>query len=391
MSGLQDESKLNAVPLKKWKEVGREMRFITTVVLAAAVACMSFFYKFLNSFNKSSAKVVDHVKNFAMPESEHFIFRKSEKPLPIFFLSHGGPTFADKHDKFGSNLGAWNKTKQIGDYIKNELKPDFIIVVSAHWQTNAPDEIEVSLPGIGEAWYTQNDVRSKKLRPDENALIYDFYGFPKRFYESQFHTIPNRFIADDIVKTLKASDWFQAKTQERGIDHGVFVPMKVAFADTKVQDSHKLDVDVPLIQVSMAGTPDIEIHYRLGEALSRYRDYNGLLLFSGMSVHNLRDMNIAMAMDNEPLPYAKPFNDLLTRILTSTDHSKRMDELKQIPRTPELNKLYRAAHPTNEHFLPAVVAAGASRGDDCKLLYSDASGSLGWNLYRWGSTGNKDL
>ena len=363
----------------------------TSIAIAAAVICMSFFYKFLNTLNKSSARVADHVKNIAMPESEYFVFNRSAKPLPFFFLSHGGPTFVDKTDKLGSNLGAWNKTKEIGEYIKKELKPDFIIVVSAHWQTDVPDEIEVSLPGIGEAWYTQNDVRSKKLRPDENALIYDFYGFPQQFYESQFHTIPNKFIANDIVKTLKASDWFQAKTQERGIDHGAFVPMKVAFADTKVPDSHKLDVDVPVIQVSMAGTPDIEIHYHLGEALSRYRDYNGLLLFSGMSVHNLRDMGIAMAMDNDPLPYAKPFNDLLTKILTNKDPSKILDELKQIPRTPELDKLYRSAHPTNEHFLPAVVAAGASRGDECKLIYSDVSGSMGWNLYRWGTTNNKDL
>lgn len=336
-------------------------------------------------------RTVEQVKDFTMPEIEHFIFSRSDKPLPIFFLSHGGPTFADKNDRLGSNLGAWNMTKRVGRYLKNTVKPEFIIVVSAHWQTNAPDEIEISVPGVGEAWYTQNNVVSKKIRPDENALVYDFYGFPQKFYDSQFHTVPNRFIANDIVKTLKASDWFQAKTVERGIDHGVFVPMKVAMGNVDVLDSHALDVDVPVIQVSLAGTPDIEIHYRLGEALSRYRDLNGAIIFSGMSVHNLRDLGKAMANNNRPLEYAQPFSDVLTKILTNPQHDKILDELKQLPRKPEWNKLYRAAHPTNEHLLPAIVAAGASRGDECNVLYEDVSGSLGWNLYSWGSVDKNKL
>ncbi|KAG0688701.1 hypothetical protein C6P40_000615 [Pichia californica] len=364
----------------------------TTILLAITIACMSYFYKLINTVSKSSTKVIDQVKNMSLPDYEHFIFNQSKKPLPIFFLSHGGPTFADKNDKFGSNLGAWNKTKEIGNYIKNTLKPDFIIVVSAHWQTEVPDEIEISIPGIGESWYHHNDVKSKKLRSDENSLIYDFYGFPEKYYKTQFHTVSNKFIANDIVKTLKDSDWFQAKTQERGIDHGVFVPMRVALSDdVEILDTNKLDLEIPLIQVSLAGTPDIEIHYRLGEALSRYRDLNGMIIFSGMSVHNLRDLGIAFSNDNKPMPYGKPFNDLLTKILTNKDSSKILDEFKQMTRIPEQNKLYRSSHPTNEHFLPLVVAAGASRGDECKLLYSDVSGSLGWNLYRWGSTDQEGL
>lgn len=353
---------------------------------------MSYFYKLFNTIAKPTLnKSLEQVKHFTMPEAEHFIFRKSEKTLPIFFFSHGGPTFADKHDKMGGDLGAWNTTQKVGQYIKNKVKPDFIIVVSAHWQTSQPDEIEVSVAGEGEAWYTQNDIVSKKLRPDENALIYDFYGFPQRFYQSQFHTLTNNFIANDIVKTLKDSDWFQAKVQQRGIDHGVFVPFKVAFGDTEVQDSGKLDIDVPVIQVSLAGTSDIEIHYRLGEALSKYRDLNGAIIFSGMSVHNLRDLGLAMANGNKPLEYAQPFNKILTKILTNPNKSEVLQQLKQLPNNPEWASYYKRSHPTNEHLLPAIVAAGASRGDECKLLYENASGSLGWNLYRWGSTGDKDL
>lgn len=358
----------------------------TSITLALLILCMSFLYKSYTAFTTAGKSTINNIKNTIMADYDHFVFKKSEKPLPIFFFSHGGPTFQERASE---HPGAWDMTKKVGRYITKEVKPDFIIVVSAHWQTGAPDEIEVSIPGPGEARFTQNRVVSNKLRADENALVYDFYGFPQRFYDSQFHTVANKFIADDIVKTLKASDWFQAKTTERGIDHGVFVPGKVAFADPNVIDSGKLDVDVPVIQVSLAGTSDIEIHYRLGEALSRYRDLNGAIIFSGMSVHNLRDYRFDLGGGKKALPYVEPFNKILTNILTDPNHDAVLENLKQLPRKPEWKDLYHKAHPTNEHLLPAVVGAGAARGDECKLLFTDSTDSLGWNLYSWGNTNGK--
>lgn len=315
---------------------------------------------------------------------EQFEFKKSDKSTPLFFLSHGGPTFADRSDPHGSNIGAWDKTREIGKYVKNNLKPDFIIVISAHWQTDSKTKIEITIPGPGEKNHLINNVESHKIRDDENSLVYDFYNFPQKFYDSQFHSISNKPIANDIVKTINESNIFTASTKERGIDHGAFVPLKVAFAeDVDVLDSKKLDIDVPFIQVSLAGSPDIEIHYKLGEILSKYRDYNGLLIFSGMSVHNLGEWRSSKT--NQAEEYGAPFNELLTKILTNKDKSKVLEELKDLP-NGQFKTIYEKSHPTNEHFLPAVVAAGASRGDDIKLLYGDVVRSLGWNIYRWGTT-----
>lgn len=319
---------------------------------------------------------------------DKFNFRKSSEPLPVFFFSHGGPKFADKESSNG-NIGAWNKTREVGNYIKTELKPDFIIAVSAHWKSDSPNNIEVTIPGPGEKNYIINNVESNKIREDENSLIYDFYNFPQKFYDSQFHTISNKAIANDIVKTINDSKAFNAKTNERGVDHGVFVPFKVAFADdVDLIDSKKLDVDVPLIQVSLANSSDIESHYKLGQILSKYRDYNGLLLFSGMSVHNLKDFRFPS--ENQSYAYGEQFNNLLTKILTNKDSSKVLEELKNLP-LGENKEIYEASHPTNEHFLPLVIAAGASREDEAKLLYGDVFKSLGWNLYRWGITNKEGL
>jgi len=95
-------------------------------------------------------------------------------------------------------------------------------------------------------------------------------------------------------------------------------------------------------------------------------------------------MGRAMQQGNKPLDYVKPFNTILTNILTKTDSSELMETLKQLPKNSEWKNLYYKSHPTNEHLMPAIVAAGAATGDKCVELYSAASGSLGWNLYGWG-------
>lgn len=309
-----------------------------------------------------------------------FSFKTSPK-TPLYFFSHGGPTFGDREDDFGGDAGAYDKVHEIGTLIKNKVKPDFIIVISAHWQSNGANTVEVAIPD------TSNSFRAKseKLTPDENDLIYDFYGFPSHMYKQQFHTVGSEPLANDIVKTL-TENGFKSSTVKRGIDHGVWVPFRVAFTDARIQDTGKPAIDVPLIQVSLTGSNLIEPAVRLGKALSSYRQKNGVIICSGMSVHNLRDIGRAMGNGNRPLPYTPAFNKLLTKILTSSnDSSVVAEELENLEKLSDLRKLYISAHPTPEHFLPVAVGVGASNNDTCKELYSKGKGSLGWNVYEWSS------
>lgn len=363
------------------------MRFFTKIIiLSISVLLMSYIYK-LTSKVKQTAKYYNPMSY----SIDKFQFRKSPNgPLPMFFFSHGGPTFADKNDKYGSNLGAWNKTREVGKYIKNTLKPDFIICVSAHWQSDFPNKVEIAIPGPKENHFMESGTTSHRITPDENTLIYDFYNFPAVHYRNQFHTLANRAIAKDIAKTFSESNFFEAETRERGIDHGCWVPLRVAFGNTQVEDTKQLDVECPVIQVSLAGTDDIEIHYKLGQVLNKYRDLNGCIILSGMSVHSLRDMGRAIQSGKPALDYVSPFNSLITKILTGPS-TEVLSQLKQLPNKEGWRTLYRLSHPTNEHFLPMVVGAGAAKGDECKELYNAADLSLGWNIYRWGKTGKKGL
>lgn len=323
--------------------------------------------------------------------------------LPSYFFSHGGPTFMYENDSFG-NKGAWNKVKTIGHQIKAlpaTEKPDYIIVVSAHWQSDAPNTIE-----IGTTW--ANDGNG------ENSLVYDFHGFPKHMYAEEFHSYNNAAVAK-AIKSKLAESGFKTELTDRGIDHGVWVPFKVAFSGYNTltnpqpdyKEKRKLDLpDISVIQVSLTSNDtDFNSHFKLGQALDFFRQnqiwddvhqkyLKGMVICSGMSVHNLRDLGLSMQyMQQNPtakrLPYVKPFNDLV-KLIVETDDSKSgsssttvISQLNDLKRDP----LLRKAHPTLEHFLPLVVACGLANDakQNVKEIYNDELGSLGWGIYQVGN------
>lgn len=300
---------------------------------------------------------------------------------PVYFLSHGGPTFMYRSGGYGADTGAFDVTRRIGKHIRQTIKPKFIVMVSAHWQSKSSSAIEVAVPEAS----------------DENALIYDFYGFPKHMYEEKFRSKNDLSIATKITKDLnsffsnaESSSLVHATLSKRGIDHGVWVPLKVAFP---VDSPTDFNVDCPIIQVSLtADDTDFDTHYKLGQALSRYRDEGALVLVSGMSVHNLRDF-MANAQDGKSLPYVKPFNDMIRTILTGNNGTDKLGQFKELLKNPAKRKILYAAHPTLEHFVPLIVGLGAGEGpsgrnDDDKLevteLYNNETISLGWGIYRYG-------
>lgn len=303
------------------------------------------------------------------------------RPFPSFFFSHGGPTFLYEDADFG-NKGAFNTIKNLGNKIKNDWKPDYIIVVSAHWQSSGSNLIEISLP---------------PKNKEENELIYDFYGFPDYMYQEEFHSKFDSQTAN-IIKQELIKDGFNSELSERGIDHGTWVPFKVAFLNYRALNKEPSTFDLPetsLIQVSLTGNEkDFDKNYKLGDTLSKFRNQliwdeerqkylSGLVICSGMSVHNLRDFRY-ITHSNQVMEYVQPFQDLLKSTLVNDESLlKRLNDLK----IKYKSLLYRA-HPTLEHFLPIVVASGlvsTTPNESIKELYNANVASLGWGIYQFGN------
>lgn len=325
----------------------------------------------------------------------------SSSKLPVFFLSHGGPTFMYNND-FGGNKGAFDKIVEIGQEIKKNIKPNFIITISGHWESDSSNLIEISIPDVSETSAIDEDADPKltkfnlkqgiskigrdfqKWVPEENSLIYDFFGFDEQLYNERFHTKGSIKLAEEIRQQIAQSTDLSAKLTKRGLDHGVWVVLKPAFQNGKLElDSNKWDIDenIPIVQVSLAHTNDWSVNYDLGKALSKFRNQGGLIICSGTSVHNLREMSVALQSGEKCLPYVPQFNKKLSEMLTQ--HSGD-DALQQFNKFSENERsLLLKAHPTLEHIMPIIVAAGAGYEAKAKELFTDGTLSLGWNIYRW--------
>jgi aromatic ring-opening dioxygenase catalytic subunit (LigB family) len=126
----------------------------------------------------------------------------------------------------------------------------------------------------------------------------------------------------------------------RGIDHGVFVPLKVAFPDA----------DIPVVEMSTDLKLDPAEHLAAGRALAPLRDEGVLVVGAGMSFHNMR--GYGRTSSTEP---SRQFDAWLGGAATA-DADTRSEALMRWAEAPS----GRFAHPREEHLLPLMVAAGAS-------------------------------
>ncbi|KAH6630187.1 Extradiol ring-cleavage dioxygenase, class III enzyme, subunit B [Chaetomium sp. MPI-SDFR-AT-0129] len=265
---------------------------------------------------------------------------------PVYFFSHGGPNV-----QYDTKHPAYSVLQSIGKEITRKVKPKAVVVFSAHWQAE-PNKIHLN-----------NAV--------DTDLIYDFYGFPPEFYKATFPSKGSPELASQILSLLSSAG-IPASGQKRGLDHGVFSGFNVAFPP----DTNPLTC--PLVQVSLFHSEDPNAHYRLGRAVSALRDENIVIITTGMTVHNLRDMRFAMGSPT-PLPYVVSFDEALKEAVEA-DPSVRQERMAAAAARPDA----RQAHPWMDHLMPVYVAAGAAGEDRGVQTWTLHESSFAWGQYRFG-------
>ena len=227
---------------------------------------------------------------------------------PSLFVSHGSPMFALEQGVLGPNL------ERIGSTLSRLTA---IVVVSPHWQTHG---VRITGAPLLET-------------------IHDFGGFPAPLYALQYPARGAPQIASQILDCLRTAGFETAIDTRRGLDHGAWVPLRYL----------KPAADVPVLQVSMPHDLDAVGALRLGQALAPLRDLGMLVIGSGSLTHNLYEFRQRL---DDP-QYAQVFADWIADAVARGD----IDALKHYrERAPYAVR----AHPTEEHFLPLLVALGAS-------------------------------
>ena len=259
----------------------------------------------------------------------------------ILFMSHGGGPLPLLGDPDHAEL------VKVMEAVASELpKPTAIIVISAHWEEGSPTITSASRP----------------------ALIYDYYGFPPESYQIQYPAPGAPELARQVHSLLKDQGIAANLTEQRGYDHGMFVPLKIMYPQA----------DIPCIQLSLLKSLNAQQHVALGAALGSLNDDGILILGSGFSFHNLREF-FAPSTERTRL-----MNEAFETWLIETCSSKNLSEKERCDRLLHWDQAPHAryCHPREEHLLPLHVCYGAAQ-KPCRKVYEFYASGKKASAYLW--------
>lgn len=247
--------------------------------------------------------------------------------LPALYIPHGGgPCFF-----MDWTMGPPDTWNAMADWLRGVgqryERPAALLVVSAHWEERVPT------------------VQSGARPP----LLFDYYGFPPHTYELTWPAPGAPAVAARVRSLLGVAGIESGEDTERGFDHGVFVPLKVAYPDAHV----------PALQLSLVRGLDPAAHLAIGRALAPLRDEGVLIVGSGMSFHNMRAF-----MRSEALEPSRQFDAWLGGVCEG-DPAARTAALARWMDAPA----GRFCHPREEHLLPLMVVAGAAEGEPGRRVF----------------------
>lgn len=228
--------------------------------------------------------------------------------FPAVFVSHGAPLLALEDGP------AHRFLRGFGEFLG---RPRAIVVASAHWTTAAPAVSSAAIP----------------------ATIHDFGGFPPALYQLGYPAAGDPVLAGRVASLLAAAGIACASDPDRGLDHGAWVPLMLMYPAA----------DIPVLQIALQPALGTRHHFALGHALAPLREDGVLILGSGGATHNLRELG---APDAPPPAWASAFSAWLEQTVAAGATERLLDYRAQAPQAVR-------NHPSEEHLLPLLVAAGA--------------------------------
>jgi aromatic ring-opening dioxygenase catalytic subunit (LigB family) len=261
---------------------------------------------------------------------------------PSIFLPHGGgPCFF--MDWTWGPADTWDKTRNFLEGLAATLPevPKALLVISGHWEEPAFTASAAPVP----------------------RLIFDYSGFPEHTYRLTWPAPGLPELAERAAGLLKQAGLPSALSPDRGFDHGVFVPLKVAFPEARI----------PVVTLSLAASLDPALHLAAGRALAPLRDEGVLIVGSGMSFHNLRGY-----LRPETPERARAFDAWLTHAVESPASGRNalLTRWREAP-------FAAYSHPREEHLIPLMVAAGAGGEAPGVSIFGDEPMGAAISAYRF--------
>jgi 4,5-DOPA dioxygenase extradiol len=231
-------------------------------------------------------------------------------------------------------------------------RPRAVLVATAHWESGEPIVGAAAQPGT----------------------IHDFGGFPAALFRLQYPAAGAAEVAQRAAALLASAGLAVGLDRSRGLDHGTWVPLLQMYPQA----------DVPVLQLSIQSHLGAAHELAVGAALAPLADDGVLVIGSGAMTHNLGEWSV-FARSQGLEPSLRPAAAYVDEFRAAIDSALRRADTDLLAHWRERVPHARRAHPTEEHFLPLMVAfgaAGAGAAVDRIDLGVDA-GMLAMDAYRF--------
>ncbi len=238
---------------------------------------------------------------------------------PPLFISHGSPMTALEPREAGHFMQALGRQldAQFG-------RPRAIVSVSAH-----------SLAAPPSLW-----------TGSRHPAIYDFGGFDPQLRRLRYETAGAAALADEVLDLAQQAGLQVHIQAHGGLDHGAWIPLRFIYPDA----------DVPVLPLAFDPRARPAQQFELGQMLAPLAEQGVLIFCSGSITHNLGLVfgtgGPAPTIDAAELPACAAFRHWLQTRSAALDWPALLDYRAQAP-------FGREMHPSDEHFLPWYIAAGA--------------------------------
>ncbi len=233
---------------------------------------------------------------------------------PAVFVSHGSPMLPLEPGSAApmlTELGAALRARTLRA----------VLVLSPHWMTRGL--------AVGSA-----------ARPQ---TLHDFGGFDPALQQLRYPAAGDPELARQVAGLLGEAGLPVALDPGRGLDHGVWVPLRLMFPRA----------DLPVVPLSMPWPLDAQGAWRLGSLLAPLREQGVLLLGSGSLTHNLHEFRAAATVADPAEPYVLEFSAWMREAIGRGDAQALLEWKTRAPHA-------RRAHPSDEHLLPLHWVLGAA-------------------------------
>ena len=262
------------------------------------------------------------------------------------------PVLAVSHGAAGLTLAPGDRTRQelrAAGAVLARSRPSSIVVVSAHWRT----------PSVGVA----SGPRPTTVHDHPLTAVHDY----------RYRAVGDPDLAATAHELLVAAGLKADLVEDRGRDHGAWIPLSLL----------RPAADLPVVQISLldVGPAADEQHLALGRALAPLRELGVLIVTSGGVTHDQQEFRRRWTAGSNPqlhTPESARFAAWTDEVLTGPSRTSRLQGWR---RRPDVERL----HPTDEHFLPFVVAVGAAGDHErCERLFAAFQHDLCTSAYRFG-------